>query len=35
MEHESITKGPDDGIYVYGLYIEGARWSLHDGYLEE
>jgi len=24
---DEITKGPDDGIYVYGLFIEGARWS--------
>jgi 3-oxoacyl-[acyl-carrier-protein] synthase II len=24
---EKINKAPKDGIYVYGLFIEGARWS--------
>ena len=43
---EEITKGPDvslfsilmyiqDGIYVYGLFIEGSRWSNEQDCLDE
>jgi hypothetical protein len=31
MNHEDVNKPPDDGVYVYGLFIEGARWSLEKG----
>jgi len=24
---EDITKKPDDGVYIYGLFLEGARWD--------
>ena len=31
-EVESSTR---DGAYVYGLYIEGARWDMQGGCLED
>lgn len=30
-----IKQGPDDGIYVYGLYIEGARWNFKTELLDD
>jgi len=29
-EPEMITEGPDDGIYVYGLWMEGARFDMES-----
>jgi len=26
-QHDEIKTSSNDGVYVYGLYIEGARWS--------
>ena len=26
-EPEEISVGPDDGVYVYGLWMEGARFD--------
>ena len=30
-----VSKAPDDGILVFGLFIEGAKWSYEQRCLEE
>lgn len=27
--------GPEDGVYIYGLFMEGARWDEHQEAIEE
>ena len=34
-DNSSIHKGPADGVYIYGLFIENARWNAVDRCLEE
>jgi len=31
----TIKRGPADGCYVYGLFVENARWSAEGRCLEE
>ena len=30
-----VKKAPEDGILVFGLFVEGAKWSAESGCLEE
>ena len=31
-QQEEIAEGPEDGVYIFGLYLEGARWD-HDSWM--
>jgi len=33
--HETVEKPPEDGAFIWGLYIEGARWDMGSHQLEE
>ena len=35
MDATSINKGPSDGVYIYGLLIENAKWNHVDRCLQE
>jgi dynein heavy chain len=35
MENDSYSLGPDNGVYSYGLFIEGARWEKDLRFLSE
>lgn len=35
LSQEDVTVAPEDGVYVYGLYLEGARWDKESGRLAE
>ena len=32
---DSFTKAPENGVYVYGTYLEGARWDRENGVLAD
>jgi dynein heavy chain len=32
---EEIEGKPEDGVYIYGLYIEMARWDRESGHVTE
>lgn len=35
LDAEEVTHPPEDGILIYGLFIEGARWSSTNNCLED
>jgi len=35
MSHEDIKERPDDGVYVYGLFLEGCKWDYKEHCLAE
>ena len=32
---EEMTAAPREGAYVFGLYMEGARWDSQTGFIGE
>ncbi|XP_071052662.1 dynein axonemal heavy chain 7-like isoform X1 [Onthophagus taurus] len=35
LKATSFSKAPDDGVYVYGLFVDGARWNMQTMSLDE
>jgi dynein heavy chain, axonemal len=35
MQPDEIAQKPEDGILVDGLWVDGARWDVANGYLDE
>ena len=35
LKPDDIPEGPDDGVYIYGLYLEGARFDQETGLMSE
>lgn len=35
LKGSNFTKAPADGVYVYGLFLDGARWNLDIMELDE
>lgn len=35
LDVASLPSAPEDGIYINGLWIDGARWNMSQGCLEE
>ena len=35
MTKEDVTSGPDEGVYIYGLFLDGAGWDTRNMRLKE
>nr|CDS18170.1 dynein heavy chain [Echinococcus granulosus] len=35
MSHEEVSRVPQEGVYIYGLYLDGAGWDRKAGRLME
>lgn len=35
QHQDELTEGPEDGVYLFGLYLEGARWDYDNWKLAE
>lgn len=35
LSQEKFAVGPSDGVYTYGLFLEGARWNKDECELDE
>jgi dynein heavy chain len=35
LSKEKRHKGPENGVYTYGLFLEGARWDAEEKVLAE
>ena len=35
IDHENVSNPPENGAYIYGLYIEGCRFDLNKVQLED
>lgn len=35
ISHQDVKEKPEDGCYVYGMYLEGARWNSNTHLLDD
>ena len=35
LKETHFTEGPDDGVIVYGLFLDGARWDMTTMVVDE